>query len=377
VGFADGAFPGDVIRPLELVRKKDFARAARFELVTPSSERAPPACPVVDACGGCDWMKLARPAELREKANLVAQALERTGGIRLAAPPAIVTAGGELAYRSRVRLHVDARGRVGFYARGTHTLVEVPGCPVAEPEVERGIALVRELANEDPRLFARFESIEVRVRDEGGLAFVVRRRDVRPGGSRDETLALERLGRHGSVTVSPRGADFSQVNRAVNAALVAHVERGVTARGARTFVDLYGGSGNFALPLARTGLAGVLVESDASAAASARERAATEGLRLEVLAKDVARALAELERSRRKFDVALLDPPRTGAKDALSGLVALAPPAIAYVACDPVTLARDVRVLVEKGWNVAGVTCFDMFPKTHHVETLVWLEALR
>ncbi|HEX6278173.1 MAG TPA: RsmD family RNA methyltransferase [Polyangiaceae bacterium] len=375
VGFVEGAFPGDVVRPLELVRKKDFARATRFELVTPSPERALPVCPVVDACGGCDWMKLERSAELREKSALVAQALERTGGVRLASPPAIVTAGSELAYRSRVRLQVDAGGRVGFHARGTHTLVEVPGCPVAEPEVERGIIVVQELAKEAPRSLARFESVEVRAREEGGLAFVVCRRDERGAAAAPgEGLVLERLRRHGSVTVSPRGADFSQVNRAVNAALVAHVERGATDRGARTFLDLYGGSGNFAVPLARTGMAGVLVESDASAAGRARERAASEGLRVEVLAKDVARALGDLERKGRRFDVALLDPPRTGAKGAIPGLVALEPPAIAYVACDPVTLARDVRILVEKGWNVADVTCFDMFPKTHHVETVVWLE---
>jgi 23S rRNA (uracil1939-C5)-methyltransferase len=381
VAFVEGAFPGDVVRPIELVRKKDFARVTRFELVTPSTERAVPACPVVDACGGCDWMKLERSAELREKANLVVQALERTGGIRLSARPAVVTAGGELGYRSRVRLHVDARGRVGFYARGSHTLVEVPGCPVAEPEVESGMAVVRALAEEAPGALARFESVEIRAREGAELAFVARRRDARsgaPGAARDEALVLERLGRHGRAAVVRHGADFSQVNRAVNDALVAHVVDGVRARGAATFLDLYAGAGNFGLPLARSGLRGVLVESDASSAGRARERAANEGLELEVLTKDVARALAGLARARRTFDVALLDPPRTGAKDALAGLASLGPGAIGYVACDPVTLARDLRVLVENGWNVVDVTCFDMFPKTHHVETLAWLErALR
>jgi 23S rRNA (uracil1939-C5)-methyltransferase len=91
-------------------------------------------------------------------------------------------------------------------------------------------------------------------------------------------------------------------------------------------------------------------------------------------ARDVASALGELSGKPERFDLVLLDPPRTGAKEALPGLAALEPKAIAYVACDPVTLARDVRALGEKGWRVVSVACFDMFPKTHHVETLAWLE---
>ena len=375
VGFVEGAFPGDTVRPLEFVKKRDFSRATRFELVEASPERVPAPCPVVDACGGCDWMKLERSAELREKASVVVQALERTGGVRLAGVPEVVTAGGELGYRSRIRLHLDDRGRVGFYARGTHALVEVPGCPVAEPEVERGIALVRAVAEAEPRAMARFESIEVRARDEGGLAFVAHPRDVRAGTTHDDELVLERLREHGQATIARAGTEFSQVNRAVNALLVARVVDGARARSARTFLDLYAGSGNFGVPLARAGIFGVSVESDAGSAARARGRAESEAPgRLRVLAKDVLRGLAALQNEKAAFDLAVLDPPRAGAKEALPGLAALSPRSIAYVACDPVTLARDVRALVEKGWAVAEVTCFDMFPKTHHVETLVWLE---
>ncbi|HVR19006.1 MAG TPA: RsmD family RNA methyltransferase [Polyangiaceae bacterium] len=377
VGFVEGAYPGDTVKPLAIVRKKDYARATRFQLVQASPERVPAVCPVVDACGGCDWMKLERSAELREKASIVAQALERTGGVRLAAVPVVVTAGNELGYRSRVRLHVDDSGRVGFFARGTHTLVEVPGCPVAEPEVERGIACVRALASEAPGALARFESVEVRASEQGALSFVVHPREAASPerAGRDEALVLERLRAYGAATISRQGAEFTQVNRAVNALLVAHVVDGALSRGVRTFVDLYSGSGNFAVPLARAGMMGVAVESDASAATHARERAEAEAPgKLTVLAKDVARGLVELSRAKRTFDLAVLDPPRTGAKDALAGLAALEPRSIAYVACDPVTLARDLRVLGEKGWDLAGLTCFDMFPKTHHVETLVWLE---
>ncbi len=372
VGFVEGAFPGETVKPLATVLKRDYARATSFELVTPSAERVAAACPVADACGGCDWMKLERTAELRYKASIVAEALERTGGVKLAALPEVVTAGGELGYRSRVRLHVDERGRVGFFARGTHTLVEVPGCPVALPEVERGIGVVRSLAEAAPRAMALLESVEVRARDEGGLEFFAQPREGAERASVEGLVA--RLGEHGRAALSRSNAGFSQVNRAVNELLVAHVVDGAVARGAQTFLDLYAGAGNFGLPLARAGIAGVLVESDASAAALAREGATRDGIELRVLARDVTRALGDLSGKRERFDLVVLDPPRTGAKEALPGLAALGPPAIAYVACDPVTLARDVRTLGGRGWRVASVACFDMFPRTHHVETLAWLE---
>jgi 23S rRNA (uracil1939-C5)-methyltransferase len=240
--------------------------------------------------------------------------------------------------------------------------------------VERGIRIVLSLANEMPRAISRFESIEIRMGDEGGLAFVLRARDG-AGRAPDSERLLERLGKYGSASSSRSDSEFSQVNRAVNAMLVAAVVDGALARGVATFVDLYAGAGNFGVPLARTGMTGVSVEGDAKSAARSRElaRRETSG-RLEVLAEDVARALVELSRAKRRFELVLLDPPRSGAKAAVPGIVALEPRTIAYVACDPVTLARDVRALVENDFGVAQVTCFDMFPKTHHVETLVWLE---
>ena len=372
VGFVEGAFPGETVKPVTTIRKKDYARATRFELVTPSAERVAAVCPVADACGGCDWMQLERAAELRYKASVVAEALERTGDVRLAAVPEVVTAGGELGYRSRVRLHVDARGRVGFFARGTHSLVDVPGCPVAEPEVERGLLVVRALAAETPRAFSAIEAVEVRAREGGSLEFFVQPRE---GADRASVGAvLERLREHGGATTSRAGSGFSQVNRAVNAVLVARVVEGALARRARTFLDLYAGAGNFGVPLAEAGMTGVLVEGDASTAAQARERAksAAPG-NVDVVSRDVASALIDLSSRRERFDLVVMDPPRSGAKEALAGLAALEPPTIAYVACDPVTLARDVRTLSNEGWSVAEVVCFDMFPKTHHVETLAWL----
>ena len=93
-----------------------------------------------------------------------------------------------------------------------------------------------------------------------------------------------------------------------------------------------------------------------------------------MLAGDVAGTLPRISRKRRGVELALLDPPRSGAKEAVGPLVALEPKCVAYVACDPVTLARDLRGFGAAGFALRELRCFDMFPETHHVETLAWLE---
>ncbi|HEX5100593.1 MAG TPA: hypothetical protein VFV94_13885, partial [Polyangiaceae bacterium] len=140
-----------------------------------------------------------------------------------------------------------------------------------------------------------------------------------------------------------------------------------------TFLDLYAGVGNFSVPLALAGLSGTAIELERTATAALREALREQSLdAVKVVEGDVATTLAK-QAPAAGVELALLDPPRTGAKAALEPLLRLAPRAMAYVACDPVTLARDLKVLLGRGYVLGDVTCFDMFPQTHHVETLVWL----
>jgi 23S rRNA (uracil1939-C5)-methyltransferase len=385
--FVDGALPGDRITVHGLEEKRGYVRATGFDLASPSPERVTPPCPIADECGGCDWMHLELGAQRRHKATLVAEALERTGRVRLPLLPEVVTRGEALGYRSRLRVHVDARGAVGFFGRRTRSLVEVPACAVAHPAVNRVLGLLARLEPAHAELLGRFEAVELAVAREGEGAEA----RLWPRAPLDEPAVAPLLAhlRAEGVLVGvappprskqrPRAAEerpwaaFTQVNPAVNAALVEAVTAVAAALGSKTFLDLYGGAGNFSLPLASAGLRGVLVELDRTAADLARRAAHERGLTLEVLALDVSRGLAELVRRRASFELLVLDPPRAGAKEALAGIVALRPPAVAYVSCDPVTLARDLKELVAAGYELESVRCFDMFPQTHHVETLVWL----
>jgi 23S rRNA (uracil1939-C5)-methyltransferase len=119
------------------------------------------------------------------------------------------------------------------------------------------------------------------------------------------------------------------------------------------------------------------VEGRARALRAGAAAAQAQGLRADFMAEDVARALRRLLAQQRRFDLVVLDPPRAGARDVLSAIVELAPRVLAYVACDPVTLARDLKWLCANGYRLEAFAAYDMFPHTHHVETLVWLSRVR
>lgn len=393
VAFAAGVVPGDVIRPLSIEASRGTLRATRFEVAAPSRERVTPPCPVYGVCGGCDWMALDRAAQIEQKGAVVRDALVRVG--RLTKVPEHVpveSAGSALEYRNRVRFHVDPSGQVGFFARGSHELVPVPGCRVCRPELNTALAALR-AAPRDP--LCAFSAVDVRCSDEPprvsihltprvrgatGLAqralaaalpkdwVVTVAGETREGGG-EQSFSLP-----GGVRLRAAPGVFTQVNWAVNTALVEAVVNGARSRGVRRFLDAYAGAGNFSLPLLALGMTGVSVDSDERAVDSARRQGAELGLDVSgFVADDAVGLVAKLARAKESFDMILLDPPRSGAREVLRGVAAIAPRFVAYCSCDPVTLARDLATLEGAGYPVADVRAYDMFPHTHHVETVVWL----
>jgi 23S rRNA (uracil1939-C5)-methyltransferase len=394
-GFVPGAFPGDVVRPERLVEKRELVRAESWKLVTPSPDRVTPECPIAAQCGGCDWMGLSRGAELREKLELVREALERTGGLRALPELTLVTAGESLGYRARLRLHVDERGKLGLFERHSHALVELGACPVSDPEINRGLSHIRELCKRHPGRFGAFTELELRSAPSDPTLGIRLTPRALPLPKQAEPLLAE-LEAHAAVSVPgterarndvqrwnlPGGVElaapidaFTQVNPEVNAKLVAAVVSGAEARGIKSTLELYAGAGNFSFPLAALGIRVVAVEREGAAIRAAREASARAKVEaVEFIAGDVSKVLRGLVQRALAFDLVLLDPPRSGAKDALVSVIRLAPQFVAMCACDPVTLARDLRVLVDAGYVPEAITAFDMFPRTHHVEALCWLK---
>jgi 23S rRNA (uracil1939-C5)-methyltransferase len=404
VVIASGALPGDRIQLEVVSERKGLVSAHGFRLLAPSPLRIPPSCAWAERCGGCDWMALPLAEQRRHKLEILREALLRTGKIDWRGRP-LELFGGQLAegYRGRVRLQI-AGGRIGFFHQGSHDLVEPATCAVSSDAVNAALGHLRELARAYPAALDAFAWLEVRAASDGSVAVLLQPNETesRGAGRRrrpvpDELLWLEALrGRYrvmlageapgaralqryqltdDTFMLSAPGG-FVQVNWEVNRELIARVLSGAESRGVQTFLDAYAGSGNFALPLLRRGLSGVAVESNAGAVTAAREAARQQGLDpAAFVSADAAAHARELVRSGGRVELVLVDPPRAGLQAGLEALARCASRWFVMCSCNPVTLARDLGRLVALGFELEAIEAFDMFPQTHHLETLAWLRA--
>lgn len=390
--FAPGALPGERICVETAEDHHAYLQARRWRLLDASPDRVQPSCPVQGTCGGCDLMTLSYPAQVKAKISILRDALIRTGRFDSLPELGFVAAEQPLAYRSRIRLHVAGDGRLGFFAENTRELVEIPGCQVAQPELDQALLTLRSIASRHRAALASFAEVELRVAPAGprlalrlvpaarrfeanspliselAQVFLVSIGERSPAPEHDQRFPLP-----GGVELRVSGAGFTQVNWAVNQRLVQALLDGAEQRAVSTFCDLYCGAGNFSLPLLARGLGGVGIEGSKPAILAAKRAAAEQGLtRARFIAGDVKEMLAKLPRTE-SFDLVVLDPPRSGAREVMPELIRRAPRYLAYCACDPVTLARDLRTLCDSGYSLSAVSGFDMFPQTHHFETLAWL----
>jgi 23S rRNA (uracil1939-C5)-methyltransferase len=395
VVIASGPLPGDRIALDAVVETKGLVTVRAFRLLEPSPLRVAPSCPVADRCGGCDWMALPVAEQGRQKLGILKEALLRTGKIDWQARPLELVAGCHAeGYRGRVRLQIGA-GRVGFYHRASHELVEPDVCAVSAPRVNAALREIRALARRHGEALGAFAWLEVREASDGSVSILLEPDARAP--ARDTRAWLEALRERYIVAVRGQGtgapsewqhfdltddsfmlsapSGFVQVNWEVNRLLIAEVLAGAAERGVQTFLDAYAGSGNFTLPLLARGLRGLAVESNASAVEPLVEAARRQGFVAELVVADAAAHARVLAQTGRRFDLVLVDPPRAGLGAGLEPLARLAQRWFLMCSCNPVTLARDLRQLLDRGFTLEALRAFDMFPQTHHVETLAWLRA--
>jgi len=389
--FIRAAALGDQIEIASLVRRKGVAHGEVGRLIQSGSERIEAICPLASRCGGCDLMHLSLEGQKQAKLGMLADALRRVGGA-LSLPDTIgfVRLGDGLAYRSRLRLHVDRNGRVGFLSPRSKQVVPVERCLVAEPLLNTALAGLAVLSDEARRLLQLCDELELRAAElEPRLIarlipkpkiclqarhfvslFPPDTRVVVEGSVEDaQVLQHYRLPDDGLLSVP--ACAFTQVNQGINLSLVRDLVKATTLRNLHSFVDAYAGAGNFTLPLLAAGLVGESVDCASAGIFAARSVARDRGLPFTGFQVGDAQVLLEsFVRAGRQFDLVLLDPPRNGAKDVLRVALRLQPQCIAIIACDPVSLARDVATIVAAGGTIEQLTVYDMFPQTHHMEVL-------
>lgn len=356
--FVPRSAPGDRLRARLVERRPGFGRAEIVEILEEGPGRREPPCPHFGRCGGCDLQHLDDRRQLELKAEATLETLRRLSGLAVPAPSEIV-AGAPWGYRTRAQLHTRplAGGvEVGYHARGSRELVAVDRCPVLSPALERELAtLGRRLAAGAP---ARIDLAE----GEGGAVAFAPLIEGLPHGE-----LARRIGEHEFLFDAHC---FFQGNAGLTARLVGLAVG--EASGERA-LDLYGGVGLFALPLARRYGRVTLVEGDRVGARYARRSARHNGVdNLEVIAQAVESwvggGLVE------DLDRVLVDPPRDGlALPVRRLLAARAPRRLTYVSCHAAALARDLKDLGES-FRITSLALVDLFPQTGHMETVAQLE---
>ncbi|MEA2235702.1 MAG: rRNA (uracil1939-C5)-methyltransferase [Thermoanaerobaculia bacterium] len=337
--FVTNVYPGDVavVRLLEV--KKGFAHADLVRLVEPSPFRRTIPCPVANECGGCDWTALRLDKQLEAKRRILTESLRRVGKIDPATLPPITVHPSPLNYRLRSRLHRDG-DKVGFYATRTNDVVQLP----AECEVV-GVETARTLSSGA----------------NGGADAELQIWEV------DATLITE-----GEMTIDGFHVTtdvFFQVNRHLLGTMRRLVsEIAARSKSKQTAADLYSGVGFFSVPLAGVFESVTAIEgSDAAHACAARN-----------VPENVSLVHAPVEwwvERMPRVDFVFLDPPRSGAKrNVIDAIASRAGSMVCFLACDPVTFARDASRLIASGWRLASLDLLDLFPNTHHVETLASFE---
>ena len=367
LGHAEGktvlvslAAPGDHLRVRVEREQGNVLFASVVEVLTPSPVRIEPPCPYFGRCGGCDFQQLTYEAQLAAKANIIADCLQRIARLDHVPNIAVHPSPKDWRYRARATWQIDREKReIGYYERGSRRVCDVADCAVLLPELQETLEQVR--ATEWAEFPPELKHLDA-VAGENGVS-------LSPAFAEFETNELTL--RVGSEVYEYNAEAFFQINPALLPELI---EFALSDARGETALDLYCGVGLFTLPLARRFARVVGVEANPVATRFAKRNLQQAGLtNAHVITATVAGWVRENTHTD-SVDFVLLDPPRAGAESVvIKGLLKLQPKRISYVSCDPATLARDLRKLIAGGYTIDSITGFDLFPQTHHVETVVLL----
>lgn len=353
--------PGDELRVRIREIKKRMAFADIVEIRRGGPRRIAPPCPLFGTCGGCDFQQISYTAQLEAKVGLIRDCLHRIGKIEFEDDIPIIPSPSEFGYRSRARFHIDRDARtIGYYARDSHEVVNLTACPILTPGLQSTLDYIRDSMDWDLLWDDRSE-LEAATGDEGRVS-------IRSSAANEPSAELSFVSGGHKYLFSAEV--FFQANKFLIPELIAAALG--DARGELAF-DLYCGVGLFSLPLASHFNKVLAVEEDPRAVEFAKKNLDAAHLaNVKVVSKTVSKFLAE--NKTKKIDLVLIDPPRAGTeKGTMAAIAALKAPRVSYVSCEPSILARDLRVLLDAGYSIDKMTAIDLFPQTHHVETVVRL----
>lgn len=342
--FVDYTTPGDVIEVEIVESKKNFSRGKIRKIIEPGASRTTPQCKVFGLCGGCQWQHVSYDEQIASKQKILEEAVRRF------LPQESVELGTfwkspiSYHYRNRIQVRVDENGSIGFFEKGSHALVDIDTCPIAEEPLNIELANMKE-------------------------------KKVQAGKYRIQVGMNDTVTRtHLELQDQPLG--FAQVNRLQNQKLQNEVLKAYEKAVGLPIIDLYGGYGNLSLPLAKahSGISIQCVEWSNKSVEEGWQLAKNQGSKnLKYINMDVKSYLQRVQAPRESFFI--LDPPREGCDSAvIHELVAKAPKYLVSISCDPMTWGRDTQLLLHEAqqngykYRIATMHGLDMFPQTDHIE---------
>jgi 23S rRNA (uracil1939-C5)-methyltransferase len=364
-------------------KKRRFQRAQVDRVLSAAPERVTPPCPYFGTCGGCQWQHIAYPAQLAFKRHIVAEQLRRIGGFENAASYVREAIGSPLPYyyRNHARFTVGRAGNLGFTHWASHRFLPIRYCYLMQPPINAALATLQ------GRTYVKHQ-LTVRHGTNTGDALIFPHVSDAPVPTGQTTLTEEVFGIRFQVSASsffqvntvrgwrrlpdhwtypglpPREGAYSQTEM-----IGYRVLDFIAPSGEETIVDAYAGVGTFTLLFAPRVRRLIAIEESASAVRDAEVNAARAAARnVEIVRAKVEHALPQLAEP---VDAVIIDPARPGLHpDVVDALLRLGAPKLAYVSCEPATLARDLRLLVDGGYRLLEVQPIDMFPQTYHIESV-------
>ncbi|HUY80493.1 MAG TPA: 23S rRNA (uracil(1939)-C(5))-methyltransferase RlmD [Acidobacteriaceae bacterium] len=399
--FVPFTLPGESVEANITQDHGSYANADLVSILEPAPARTAPACPHYGDCGGCHYQHAAYPQQLEFKSQILRESLDRAHIANIPAIPALSAE--PLAYRNRIRLHIDrATSQLAYKRRASNQNLIVTTCPIAAPALQSALHSIQSAAP-NLRLGKHFTEIELftNTAQDAILLSLFTSSAPKPAAHALESLwpqlqsllpqltgtalfSLDKprqpgklLAHHGqpSLTYTAAGRDyrvsaggFFQVNRFLIDPLVEHVTD--QPSGALAW-DLYAGSGLFSAALASRFQQVIAVESAPASVHDLRHN--LRGASSHIVASTTLEFLRRAAQHTRP-DLVLVDPPRAGLGSQVTTLLAAVRPArITYVSCDPATLSRDLKSLLDSGYHLSSMLMADLFPQTFHMESVATL----
>jgi 23S rRNA (uracil1939-C5)-methyltransferase len=357
--FVTGVIPGETVTIEPFAKKGGSTIARPVEIIESSPARRTPPCPLAGRCGGCDWLHIAYHVQCKAKQDIVHDCMTRIGHLK-ALPDIETISADEFSYRHRCQIKISPKGNAGFFARSTNELVTVTACPLLVPALNTLLADLE--ASPVPQL-SNVENLMLMAGDRDTVASS----PVIPGST---TTGITLTVDNKKFMVQANG--FFQSNRPLLR------DFGAWARpfiGGNFFIDLYGGSGFFSIMLADRFKQGLLIESVNAQVLQAQDNFKRNGCTHIAARAGRAEDISRIVDSR-KIDCLIVDPPRPGlSRKTCESIARLAPQSLLYISCNPSTQARDLGFLVTKaGYTIKKTALFDLYPNTHHIESVALLE---